>query len=140
MTRKCGSCSECCTALKIEALDKAAGEPCPHDRGRGTRRCTIYKDRPPECEKFSCGWQQKVLPSSMRPDETGLVLTVQRGKIGPILVLHESEEGNARKPKARKTVGHTLSLGEALTATQDVGCPVFTISPDDKKKMIIRGT
>lgn len=32
MTRRCGPCSACCTALAVAALDLAEGERCKHQR------------------------------------------------------------------------------------------------------------
>ena len=52
--RVCGSCSLCCKLLKVEALDKPAGEWCKHCvPGEG---CGIYADRPEGCKFWMCEW------------------------------------------------------------------------------------
>lgn len=135
MTRRCKACAECCTAMEIEALDKPAGTPCPHDVGKGTKRCALYGDpsRPQECATFSCAWREGGLPSSMRPDDTGVVVSFQNTKLGASLVMHESTEGAALKPHALPTVSKVVHLGAKH------GAVVFTMSPGGQRKLIIPG-
>jgi Fe-S-cluster containining protein len=64
--RACGSCSACCTLLRIdpesgfstrfdtgEDIAKAAGEPC---RYLGLQGCSIYTVRPLVCRSFQCDY------------------------------------------------------------------------------------
>jgi hypothetical protein len=64
--RHCGSCSACCTFLRIDSrpgfstrfdtgedIAKAAGEPC---RYLGPQGCSIYEVRPIVCRRFRCRW------------------------------------------------------------------------------------
>jgi hypothetical protein len=52
--RACGSCTLCCKLLRIEALEKPAGEWCAHCAvGQG---CTVYDTRPEACRGFHCGY------------------------------------------------------------------------------------
>jgi hypothetical protein len=135
MARKCKACAECCTAMEIKTLGKPAGEPCPHDRGRGSRRCSLYGDpsRPAECETFSCAWRENALPASMRPDDSGVVVSFQNTKLGASLVIHESAEGAATKPRALPTVSKVVHLGAKH------GAVVFKMPPDGQRKLIIPG-
>ena len=55
MARSCRDCGMCCTLLRIDSLDKAAGVKCPHLRGT---KCSIYEDRPQACRDYVCGWLQ----------------------------------------------------------------------------------
>lgn len=73
MTRPCGSCSLCCKVIGIAALDKPAGQWCPHfARGIG---CAIYSDAPSECHKFQCYWSTEVLKDdAWKPDHCKLVV------------------------------------------------------------------
>ena len=114
MTRKCGGCAECCTAMRIEQLDKPAGESCPSLR-KHSRCCTIYETRPAECAAFECAWLAGLLPSSERPDRTGVVVSQQDTGI----VIHETEPGGATRGKAWRTVSLTLARGQAA------GVPVW---------------
>lgn len=84
--RQCGGCTLCCKLLPVDhgakllfadgatqfvltpgALQKPAGERCPHQRsGKG---CAIYATRPDCCTMWSCRWVKGELPTSMRrPD------------------------------------------------------------------------
>jgi Fe-S-cluster containining protein len=64
--RSCGSCSACCTLLRIDSepgystrfdngedIAKAAGEPCRYLRAQG---CSIYDVRPLVCRSFKCDY------------------------------------------------------------------------------------
>ncbi|MEE8167216.1 MAG: hypothetical protein V3T64_16740 [Myxococcota bacterium] len=67
--RSCGSCSLCCTLLRVDELHKVAGEDCIHQRG--TAGCGIYETRPPICRGYRCLWLQGGLEDDERPDRTG---------------------------------------------------------------------
>jgi hypothetical protein len=71
--RPCGSCSLCCKVLRINALEKPAGEWCAHFRkGVG---CSIHSRSPGECRNFQCFWTlSSVLGDEWRPDRSKLVL------------------------------------------------------------------
>lgn len=71
--RPCGECSLCCKVLRINALDKAAGQWCGHFRkGSG---CTVHTMSPPECQRFQCYWTLSgELGEEWRPDRSKLVL------------------------------------------------------------------
>ncbi len=49
--RSCGSCSHCCTVLRVVELHKVAGEHCIHQRG--SAGCGIYETRPQVCREYS---------------------------------------------------------------------------------------
>src|SRR5260221_8810535 len=54
--RSCGTCSLCCSLLRIDEpeIKKPANEWCRQCRpGHG---CSIYAQRPPVCRKFKCAW------------------------------------------------------------------------------------
>lgn len=63
----CGPCTECCTHIKVEALDKPAGVACKHLCSKG---CGIYSQRPSECKAYVCGWLEGYAP---RPDACGII-------------------------------------------------------------------
>lgn len=70
--RTCGDCRACCTVLGVDAVEKAAGEPCRHLTKRG---CGIYADRPEECAVYRCLWHVGLFGETRdRPDRIGLVL------------------------------------------------------------------
>ena len=67
-TRRCGSCTFCCTAAGINELQKPPMQPCRHLKGRG---CGIYPDRPKTCQEFACGWLLGNFFDKFRPDKIG---------------------------------------------------------------------
>ena len=71
--RPCGSCSLCCKVIGIAALDKPAGQWCPHfAKGVG---CAVYGGAPSECRTFQCYWSTFVLKGDeWRPDRCKLVV------------------------------------------------------------------
>lgn len=132
-TRKCGSCAACCQALGITQLPepKCAGDMCPHAKSGGTRRCLIYESRPAECKKFSCLWQVGGLPNRLRPNDTGVVVSVQESHMGPAFVFHEVEKGDLLRPKAFDTVARVMALARVS------GAHVMHIDHDGKVSVII---
>jgi len=88
----CGSCSLCCTVMKVEMPPeepKPWGKPCQHLCSKGPG-CSIYRDRPVACRDFECFWLTSqrwpalALPSGLRPDRCGVVVTVNSS--GSIIV------------------------------------------------------
>jgi Fe-S-cluster containining protein len=69
--RKCGLCSSCCTLLRVDALEKPAGTPCPNLRRGG--KCGIYETRPGICRGYMCAWLVGMAPREDRPDRVGYV-------------------------------------------------------------------
>lgn len=67
---ECGACTSCCTLLKVDELNKAAGEECKHC----TFKCEIYSTRPQSCRDLSCAYHQMQNVSiRLRPDYCGVV-------------------------------------------------------------------
>lgn len=76
--RSCGTCSHCCTVLRVDELGKPAGQNCMHQRG--TFGCGVYATRPPVCRGYQCLWLQGGLEDDERPDQTlGIVDLEPRG-------------------------------------------------------------
>ncbi len=83
MSGDCGSCTLCCTLIKVEfgapgENDKPAFTRCQHIEGGG---CSIYEARPHGCRVYRCMWLQsqdrpgrEKMPAHMRPDRTGIVI------------------------------------------------------------------
>jgi len=78
--RTCGDCTLCCKVMAIEELAKPASHWCLHCKpGRG---CTVYADRPAECENFNCLWLvNDVLDERWKPNKSKLVLTTSEDGI-----------------------------------------------------------
>jgi hypothetical protein len=78
--RVCGDCTLCCKIMAIEELAKPANSWCPDCKpGRG---CTMYADRPAECECFSWLWLvNDLFDERWKPNKSKLVLTTSEDGI-----------------------------------------------------------
>jgi hypothetical protein len=79
--RTCDACTACCTVLGVydNALNKSPWQPCQHLATKLKQGCTIYAQRPHDCEIWSCLWRRGHLDGDhLRPDRSGLILDVQR--------------------------------------------------------------
>jgi hypothetical protein len=76
--RPCGDCVACCKVLNIDEPDmvKPADQMCMHCTGKG---CGIYDSRPNVCRVWDCAWRRiESMPLSTRPDQLGVVFTIDR--------------------------------------------------------------
>lgn len=73
--RSCGSCTACCTTMRVEELDKPVGVTCQHVCKSG---CSIYESRPSGCVNWECVWLQSSMADGLRPDKMGLVFLPQK--------------------------------------------------------------
>lgn len=75
--RPCGECTECCNgSLEHRVYGNYVGnfKPCSF---LVSKDCTIYKDRPQTCSNYQCAWTQNLLPEDMRPDKSGVLVSVE---------------------------------------------------------------
>ena len=105
--RSCGTCSLCCTILRVDELGKRAGVDCVHLRnGQGQELgndpskplavaggCGIHESRPPICRGYRCLWLQGGLEDDERPDRTGGIVDLEPTGIGLRLAIRESRRG-----------------------------------------------
>lgn len=92
--RSCGTCAACCTYLGITALRKFPNQVCKHLDGRNpTHRCTIYASRPEACSMFKCGWLLNLGTDLMRPDLSGVLVS-----------LYAPEHGDGERMSATLTI------------------------------------
>ena len=98
--RSCGTCSLCCSVLRVDELEKPAGTNCRHQLGvrvggpdeaapadasqpdPAAGGCGIYHDRPSICRAYQCLWRQGGLEDDERPDETGGIVDLETIGIG----------------------------------------------------------
>lgn len=122
-TRKCGECQECCIALEVVELRKPTFTPCAN-QGSGMKGCKVYDQRPAECEVFRCLWLQGFGSNSMRPDQTGLVSTVEETSFGVTYLVMETRAGSAKRGRTltdlvldAKKKGKTVVVGTKTSRT-----------------------
>jgi hypothetical protein len=102
----CGSCSLCCTVMKVELPegDKPEGQPCQHLCSSGCG-CSIYASRPAPCRDFECVWlvSQRVpevaMPAALRPDRVGVAMEVNSAGT---LIAHCKYPGSWKRPGIRE--------------------------------------
>lgn len=93
--RACGPCSLCCTVLRVDELDKPAGDDCPHQCG--DRGCGIYETRPQICRAYECLWRQGGLEEDERPDVTGGIVDLETVGVGLRLSIRVKRRGDFEK-------------------------------------------
>jgi len=92
--RVCGSCSLCCTLLRVDELGKLGGTPCLHQRsGHPDGGCGVHAERPRICRGYRCLWLQGKLEDGDRPDRLGAVLSLTTEGETPTLFVHEARTG-----------------------------------------------
>ena len=94
--RSCGSCTECCTAIAITALNKPPRTECPHLKRPKKRKkggCGSYNNRPGECRSFQCEWTAGTLKRNYRPDKTGIMAYWVDSQFGKSLLITETRHG-----------------------------------------------
>ena len=69
----------CCSVLRVDELDKRAGEDCRHQCGEAG--CGIYEKRPQICRAYQCLWRQGGLEDDERPDATGGIVDIESAGI-----------------------------------------------------------
>lgn len=73
----CDECTACCDGSLIgNSYGNMFGPKSPC-KFMVNKECTIYKDRPSCCQRFQCGWSQKLFSIDMRPDKCGLLVSVE---------------------------------------------------------------
>lgn len=78
-TRRCGSCSLCCSLLPVRSLNKLAGQRCKHQRFSSKGDCCKVYARlgsvSPECRLWSCRWKVNDDTANLsRPDRSHYVV------------------------------------------------------------------
>ena len=122
-TRRCGTCSLCCTILRVDELAKPAGRDCNHQRGPGG--CAIHATRPPICRAYRCLWLQGGLEDDERPDRTGGVVDLETTGVGLRLAIREARAGIFDESPMLRAIAerYRSSMPVRITDTADVSDP-----------------
>ena len=74
--RSCEGCGMCCNLLRIDSLNKPAGEWCQHCSTR--RSCDIHGSHPDACRNFHCGWLTvEALGDEWKPSKSKIIMTAE---------------------------------------------------------------
>ena len=131
--RSCGSCSHCCTVLRVDELNKLAGEHCIHQRG--SEGCGIYETRPPICRGYRCLWLQGGLEDDERPDRTGGVVDLEPLAAGVQLTIREVRRGHFDESPALQAIAERYrgQMPVRVTDAEDV------MNPDRPFRVLLAG-
>lgn len=151
MAGNCGSCTLCCTVMKVEMVPaKPERCACPFEKDKA---CSIYHQRPDPCRGFECvwlcsqRWPDKALPSSERPDRTRVVLEVNsKGNVIAHCETPEAWQGDRIRKRllifARSTIvtldhgDGRVSLLKADGTTEDL--EFLDVAPNGERRYIRR--
>ena len=109
VTRRCGACDLCCTAMSVAELKKPAGMRCVHLQGSPGTSCSIYADRPYVCAEFACMWRgsDTLLSDGYYPAKCGFVIALSSGVSDRpvILTVHPNPDfpDSWKQPRHRET-------------------------------------
>lgn len=86
--RECGECTACCTWLIGNAYgwEFGGGKSCRFLCETG---CSVHKARPKVCEGYFCAWAQELINEDLRPDKSGILVSVENNKNGQYLKVIE---------------------------------------------------
>jgi hypothetical protein len=93
--RRCGSCSLCCSVLRVDPLRKLGGVDCVHQRAGSEAPCGIHgrPERPALCDAYRCAWLRGHFGPDDRPDRLGAVLDISQRVGLPLLAIREARPG-----------------------------------------------
>jgi len=118
-SRSCGTCSLCCTILRVDELAKPAGRDCVHQRG--VQGCAIHATRPPICRAYRCLWLQGGLEDDERPDRTGGIVDLETTGVGLRLAIRETRAGIFDESRSLQAIAERFrsSMPVRITDAQD---------------------
>lgn len=76
--RSCGDCTACCDGQLLGSSygnQFGHGQPCVF---LVNKICKIYPQRPKCCVDYQCAWTQNLLPEHLRPDQSGVMVSVEQ--------------------------------------------------------------
>jgi len=75
--RPCGDCTACCDGHIIgNSYGNSFGfsKPCVF---LVHKLCSIYSDRPKSCSNYQCAWSQGLFSEKLKPNESGVLISVE---------------------------------------------------------------
>lgn len=134
--RECGDCSVCCYIAEVNGYDfvKAPHSNCPYLSPSDKGQCSIYgqSQRPAVCSTFQCSWLRGYGADNDRPDQNGIMVSVNDMNGGRWIFVIEIQ------PNAFRTTGKNIILDIA----SKIDLPVIVVDynskpPNDKGDYVI---
>ena len=131
--RACGSCSLCCTVLRVDELRKLGGTSCIHQCATGG--CGIYDRRPQICRAYRCLWLGGGLTDGDRPDRLGAVLDVVAQRESVWLEIREASPGAFERSARLREIAdeYRRSMPVRIGDTADV------LDPERRFRVLLPG-
>ena len=139
--RRCGSCSLCCSVLRVDDLAKLGGRPCMHQiAGAG---CAVHAVRPNVCRAYRCAWLAGAFRDDDRPDRLGAVLDlVPRGECIRLVIRQAEPDAFDRSARLRAIAEEMrCSMLVEIRDVEDVLDPErpFRVLQPDGDELRVRG-
>jgi hypothetical protein len=113
--------------MGITSINKAPGDECPNCSATAPH-CTIYRNRPRDCQDFECGYRVSKLPVMFRPDHLHVIITGEDAELR-FHVLHV----DPKYPNALETPNGRLLL---QTLKIQGKYPSILVVTGDKERII----
>ena len=143
--RSCGTCSLCCTVLRVDPLRKLGGVPCIHQRVGSEAACAIHgqPERPELCGAYRCAWLQGRFEDGDRPDRLGAVLDVSVRVGLPLLSIREERRGAFEaSPRLQEiAAGARETMEVRITCAEDpmdADRPYRVLLPAGEERVVVR--
>jgi Fe-S-cluster containining protein len=138
--RQCGSCSLCCTVLRVDELSKLGGVSCVHQDQEGPG-CAIHDRRPGICRAYRCLWLKGGLAAEERPDRLRAVLDVAAEGPNIRLEIREAEAGAFENSSGLQAIAerYRLTMPVRITDVADVmddDRPYRQLMPDGEEHRV----
>lgn len=131
-SRKCDSCTLCCTVTAVPELKKPQNITC----GNCDNGCKIYDSRPHSCRNFSCGWLRGDLPEEMRPNKIGFLVEIISEKT--VLVLVDPNIKNWRTAEVESELRKEyVSKGISVVASDGLALIPVGVTPKEVMEDIL---
>lgn len=113
--RSCGTCDACCVSMEVPGVNKPKDTPCVYLKG-GTKKCSIYADKPEECSSFKCLWLIGLGNSKDRPDRSGILLYGSSSTFGEAVIASDCWLDASKQPRGKATVDKARELCKRIGA------------------------
>lgn len=149
--RSCGSCTVCCYAPAIVALNKPTGVRCGYLTDNG---CGVYRERHNhgkfgDCIEFRCLWLDGFGKTGDRPDQIGAVFMAKDDPDTPATLrvdVVEAVPGAAQHPRVSELIDKVLESGRTVVIANAAsvivvkpngGACQLAVDPDDPLHLLI---
>ena len=107
--RECGSCHLCCDLLEVKIFDKPENTRCKYL----THNCSIHPTRPEVCRNFFCGWAKGLMPESLPPYKSHILVEVLSEDI-ILVTVDPNHSGEWQRGRVKEELEKFIEEGYAV--------------------------